>query len=122
MEKKKILIVDDEPQSVEMFKIRLESAGYEVFNASSGEEGIELASKLNPDLILLDIILPDIGGFNICKAIKNNKATKDIKVVLCTNKLDEIYSIDARQSGADELIEKMIDPEIFLETIARFLK
>jgi two-component system alkaline phosphatase synthesis response regulator PhoP len=121
MGKKKILVVDDEPQSVEMLKTRLETGGYEVFSACCGKEALEAVKKNKPDLILLDIILPDINGFQVCKAIKSNKATKDIKVIVCTNKLDEIHAMDARESEADEFIEKMLDSRMLLKLVGSFI-
>ena len=122
MEKKKILVVDDEPQSVEMIKTRLEASGYEVISALCGKEALETIKDNRPDLILLDIVLPDINGFQVCKAIKSNEATKDIKVIVCTNKLDEVYTVDARESGADEFIEKMVDSGILIRLVESFIK
>jgi len=121
MRKKKILIVDDEPESIEMFKTRLELSGYEVISITSGLEALELIQTVKPDLVLLDIILPDANGFDICRAIKSKENTKNIKVIACTNKLDEIDAIDARESYADEFIEKMSDSKILLNTVKRLI-
>lgn len=122
MEKKKILLVDDEPQSVEMLKTRLEASGYEVISVFCGKEALDILKNTRPNLILLDIVLPDINGFEVCKAIKSNEATKDIKVIVCTNKLDEIHAVDARESGADEFIEKMVDSRILIKLVESFIK
>lgn len=121
MEKKKILLVDDEPQSVEMLKTRLEASGYEVISALCGKEALEILQNNKPNLILLDIILPDINGFQVCKIIKSNEATKDIKVIVCTNKLEEVHAVDARDSGADEFIEKMVDSKILIKLVESFI-
>ncbi|MFC1645758.1 two-component system response regulator [Candidatus Omnitrophota bacterium] len=120
--KKKILIVDDEPGCLEMFKARLEASGYEVVCASGGRQGLELAEKDKPDLILLDIFLPDIGGFKVCRDIKSNEATKNIKVVICTNKLSDVDAEQAVKSGADEFIEKMSDSKILLNVVSNLTK
>lgn len=121
MSKKKILIVDDEPQSIEMFKTRLELNGYEVVSTPSGLEALELISTVKPDLVLLDVILSDTNGFDVCKVIKSNEDTKNIKVIVCTNKLDEISAADARGCCADEFIEKMSDAKILLNTVKRLI-
>lgn len=118
---KKILIVDDEPDTLKLLENRFKKEGYDVITASDGMSCIAKAKKEKPDLILLDIVLPDMSGFKTCKAIKSNEATRDIKVVVCTNKLDVIDATEARGSGADEFIEKFSDTTLLLEMVKKFM-
>lgn len=114
---KKVLIIDDELATLKLLRSRLENEGYEVIAACDGKSGISMAKKRKPDLILLDVILPGMNGYEICKVIKSNEDTKTIKVVIFTNKLDAVDGIKAQQSGADEFIAKLSDPTTMLETI-----
>lgn len=83
--KKRVLIVEDEEMLSTMYKVKFENEGFEVFTASDGAAGLELAQKELPDLILLDIIMPKIEGFAVLKKLKENQKTKPIPVVMLTN-------------------------------------
>ena len=99
----------------------LEREGYDVVTATNGKSCIAQAEKEKPDLILLDIVLPDINGLAICKTLKSNEATQAIRVVVCTNKLEAVDAAQARESKADEFIEKLSDSAILLETIRNLI-
>ena len=118
---KKILIVDDELDTLKVLENRFKKEGYDVITAADGMSCITQAKKEKPDLILLDIVLPDISGFEACRVIKSDKATQDIKVIVCTNKLDAIDATEARKSKADEFIEKLSDSALLLETVKKFI-
>jgi len=81
----KILIIDDEESVLEMYKMKLEMEGFEVQTAADGERGIEMAKKEKPKVILLDIIMPKLNGFDVLKILKENKETQNIPVFLLTN-------------------------------------
>ena len=114
---KKILIIDDELSTLKLLKNRLASEGYDIVTARDGKSGIAQAEKEKPDLILLDVVLVGSSGYNICKSIKSNEATKAIKVIIFTNKLEAVDGVEARKSGADEFIAKLADSTLLLETI-----
>ena len=82
---KKILIIEDEEFLVDMYKMKFESEGYEVMVAYNGEDGIKIAQEKKPDLILLDIVMPKMDGFQVLKELKNNNDTKDIVVYILSN-------------------------------------
>lgn len=88
MNKKKILVVDDEPHIVETLKDRLEFAGYTIVTACDGEEGLKKAKEEKPDLILLDILMPKIDGYNFLRILKLDEDIKDIPVIMLTAKAD----------------------------------
>lgn len=98
--KLKVLLVEDDQMIVEMYKLKLETDGYEVFVTDKGSEAIELAGKEKPDIILLDIILPEIDGFSILQEIKSDSATKKIPVMMLTNLSQESDQEKGTQMGA----------------------
>lgn len=110
-----ILIVDDELEIREVVKTKLEASGFETKEASRGAEGIKLAQELKPDIILLDIIMPDMDGVEALFKLKSDQVTKDIKVFIFTGKGDprpEIIEINrkfALESGAVDFIRKEIE-------------
>jgi len=104
--KKKILVVDDEPDFIEFLSIRLKSSGYDVISASDGESGLKKAQKEKPDLIILDILMPKINGFELCKRLKENELTKDMPVIMLTALAQEKDLSKGLEEGADCFITK----------------
>lgn len=110
-----ILIIDDEKDIREIVRTKLESAGFEVADAESGRKGIALAKELKPDVILLDITMPEMDGGDVLYKLKGDEQTKNIKIFLFTGKGDarpEIVELNrkfARESGAVDFIRKEID-------------
>ena len=118
----KILVVDDEHDALKIIRIRLEKNGYTVITASSGEECIEKAAEEKPNVILLDVLLPGKGGFEVCKVLKGNVKTKDIPIIMVTGLLGEPVQRQGKECGADYLISKPFDPEDLLWEIEDVLK
>jgi two-component system, OmpR family, alkaline phosphatase synthesis response regulator PhoP len=102
----KILIVDDELHIVELLKYNLEANGYKVTYALSGKEGLALAIEKKPDLILLDVMLPEMDGFDVCKEVKRNKGIESIPIIMLTSKGEEFDKILGLELGADDYITK----------------
>lgn len=100
---KKILVVDDEHGIVNILKYNLQKEGYEVFCAYDGEEGYESAVKNDPDLILLDVMLPKMDGFEVCKKIR---AIKNVPIIMLTARADEIDKVLGLELGADDYCTK----------------
>jgi len=117
VEKKKILIIDDEQDLVDFVKIRLETNGYQVVSACNGEEGIVTCVRENPDLVLLDILIPKIDGFKVCQALKKDPSTAGIPIIMLTAKdrTEDIKS--AKEVGADGYIIKPFDSATMLLSI-----
>ncbi len=109
--KKRILVVDDEPSILETIKFHLELSDYDVVSASDGMEALKLARSENPDLILLDLMLPRMDGYKVCKMLKMDKRYKTIPVVMLTAKAGSIDEAEGYQSGADAYIKKPFDLE-----------
>ena len=119
---KKILLVDDEPQLVEMVKMRLEANNYEVILASDGEEALEKARGEKPDLIILDIMLPKLDGYKVCRMLKFDDKYSSIPVIMFTARSQESEKSMGKEVGADAYIIKPFEPEMLLGKIKELLK
>jgi len=119
---KKILVIDDEPEMVEMLKMRLEASGYIVISASNGRQGLEIAQKEKPDLILLDIMMPEIDGFGVLSRLKNNAETGLIPVIMLTAKAETSSIIQAQKLFANDYIVKPFEPKQLLDLIKKYIK
>ena len=122
MDKKRILVVDDERELVEMLSLRLEANDYEVFTAYDGQEGLDQARKLKPDLILLDLMLPKLDGYKVCQMLKFDEKYKQIPVILFTARAQEADLKLGEEMGADAYLTKPFEPDILLGKIAELLK
>jgi len=113
---KKILVIDDLPENVFMLQDRLEHEGFEVLTAYDGYTGIDKAKNALPDLILLDIMMPDITGLEVCKILVNEPSTKDIPIILVTAKSGAEDTKEGLEAGAFDYIKK---PFNRIELLAR---
>jgi len=113
---KKILVIDDLPENVFILQDRLEGEGYEVITAYDGNTGIEKTRSLLPDLILLDVMMPDITGFEVCKILVNDEKTKHIPIILVTAKVGAEDIKEGLEAGAFDYVKK---PFSRVELIAR---
>jgi len=105
----KILVVDDEPMNVELFEAQLGAAGYEVLTAYSGEEALKKVEGEKPDLIILDVVMPDLNGFDIIKILRGKAETLFIPVVMVTALSEMKYKIQAIESGVDNFLTKPVN-------------
>lgn len=117
--KKKILIVDDEPDLHAILRLRLELEGFEVFDAYQGEEALRLFQQEQPDGVIVDVIMPGMNGFEVCKQIKaKNPAAK---VIVYTAKIDGVDAGQAKEAGADLFTVKTNNLVLLLASIKRIL-
>lgn len=122
MEKKKILIVDDEPDLVEMMKMRLLANNYDVVCAYDGAAGLDMAKKENPDLIILDLMLPKMDGYKVCGLLKMDIRYKKIPIIMFTARAQESDKKQAEDVGVDAYISKPFELKLVVEKINEFLK
>lgn len=115
---KKILIVDDERDIVETLKFILESEGFNCIVAYDGEDALNLAKTENPDLIVLDVMLPKINGYKVCRLLKFDAKYKHIPILMVTARTQEEDKIIGEETGANEYITKPFD----IETITKLVK
>ncbi len=118
---KVILIVEDNPDSLRLTRRLLQISGYTTIEATDGKQGVELAKTRRPDLILMDIMMPEMDGYTACDAIKTDKATSEIPVVMLTAMGYELNKKLAEKLGADGYITKPINREELLDVINQFL-
>lgn len=121
MEKNKILIVEDEESLLRLESILLISKGYDVIGARNGQEALDAILIQRPDLVLLDIMLPEIDGFEVCSRIKSNPETEGIPVIMVTAKKTADDMARGEAVGADWYITKPFKSAMVIETIQRFL-
>ncbi len=114
--KETILVVEDEKNILELVKYNLEQEGYKVIFAHSGDQGLELAKKQIPDLLILDLMLPEIDGIEICKILKQNSKTASIPIIMLTAKTQEADRVLGLELGADDYVTKPFSPR---ELVAR---
>jgi DNA-binding response OmpR family regulator len=113
---KKVLVIDDLPENVFMLQDRLEHEGYEVITAYDGQTGIEKTRNELPDLILLDVMMPGITGFEVCKILANDIKTKNIPIILVTAKIGAEDTKEGLEAGAFDYIKKPFNK---IELLAR---
>lgn len=121
MSKAKILVVDDSPTELKMMSEPFISEGYQVFTAVDGEEAIEKASSEKPDLMVLDVIMPKLNGFQVCRKIKTSDELKNIKIILLTSKDQESDKFWGKKQGADAYMTKPFSEEELLTTAIELL-
>jgi DNA-binding response OmpR family regulator len=107
---KRVLICDDEPHIVESLSYLVKKEGYEAITAMDGEEGLEKARGTMPHLVLLDIMMPKMSGFEVCKALKMDGETKGIFIIILTARGEEADELRGKEVGADEFITKPFSP------------
>lgn len=114
----KILVVDDSPTERHVLVELLTRKGYQVLTAESGEEGIEKAKSEQPDLVLMDVVMPGLNGYQATRTLIRDDATKHIPVIVCTSKGQETDKIWGLRQGAQDYMVKPINPEELLAKIA----
>jgi DNA-binding response OmpR family regulator len=121
-DKKKILLVEDEKDMAYAVALQLESKGYEVITASDGREGLDKARAKKPDLIILDLMLPKIDGYKVCRMLKFDSKYKDIPIILFTARAQDSDKKTGKEVGADAYITKPFEPSVLLDKIRELLK
>jgi len=122
MKPKKILIVDDEVDLVKTIRFSMEAEGYKVLVSYSGEDALNQARKEVPDLILLDIMLPKLDGYRVCRLLKFDEQYKNIPILMLTAKTQEKDKSLGKETGADEYITKPFDMEELMKKVKTYLK
>ena len=118
---KVILIVEDDPKSLKLTRDILQASGYTTIEATDGKQGVESAKAKKPDLILMDIMMPVMDGYNACHAIKTDEATRKIPVVMLTAMGYELNKELAKRLNADGYITKPFTPQELLDVVNQFL-
>lgn len=119
--KKKILIVDDEPHIINLIKLSIKPNKYTILEASNGKDAIKISELEKPDVILLDLMMPEIDGFEVCKKVKSNIYTKNIPIIIISAKSDRDNKFKGIDLGADDYLTKPFDPTELEEKVEMVL-
>ncbi|HEX7469378.1 MAG TPA: response regulator transcription factor [Verrucomicrobiae bacterium] len=122
MVKLRILVVDDEPEAVELVEFNLKQAGYAVSTAADGAEALKKARAQTPDLIVLDVMLPEMDGFEICKTLRLDAATAKVPIIMLTAKAAEIDRVLGLELGADDYLTKPFSPRELVLRVKKVLQ
>ncbi len=118
----KILLVDDEPDILEFLKYNIEREGFTAYTASNGKEGVEMALKHLPNLILLDVMMPGMDGIETCHALRQSDKLKDTVIAFLTARSEDYSQIAGFDAGADDYISKPIKPKVLVSRIKALLR
>ena len=117
-----ILLVDDEPDILEFLSYNLKKEGYRVFSVSNGKEAISVAKKENPNLIILDVMMPEMDGIETCREIKEIEQLKNVMIAFLTARNEDYSQIAGFEVGADDYINKPIRPRVLISRIKALLR
>jgi len=118
----KILLVDDEPDILEIVGYNLKNEGYQIFTAKNGVEAVEIAKKVTPHLIILDIMMPEMDGIEACEKIRNTKGLENILITFFTARGEDYSQVAGFNVGADDYITKPIKPKLLVSKINALLR
>jgi two-component system, OmpR family, alkaline phosphatase synthesis response regulator PhoP len=122
MSKQKILLVDDESDILEMIGYNLEKEGYEVQTAVNGRKAIEIAKNFNPDLVLLDVMMPEMDGMETCRELRENPQFNNLIIAFLTARNEDYSQIAGFDAGADDYIAKPIKPRVLVSRVKALLR
>ena len=114
----RVLVIDDEPDVLLLCRVNLEHAGHEVLQALSGELGLALARAEHPDVVVLDLMMPMMDGYEVLAALQEDERTRDVPVVVLTAKVRLEDRIRSWKDGASEFVTKPFQPELLLNTLS----
>lgn len=118
----RVLVVDDEPSIVDAVATSLRYEGFEVESVTSGRPALAAAQENAPDLIILDVMLPDINGQAVCELIKQDQTMKDIRIICISGMVEEDKIDELRASGADDFLHKPVDIDELIRRVCRLLE
>jgi two-component system alkaline phosphatase synthesis response regulator PhoP len=122
MDGKKILVVDDEPDILEILSYNLRKEGFTVQTANNGEEGLKAAQQMSPDLIILDIMMPQMDGIELCRQLRSTPSFDDTLIAFLTAKEEDYSQIAALDFGGDDYITKPIKPKVLMSRVKALLR
>ncbi len=118
---RRVLIVDDSPTDIHVFSTALTDAGYEVVTAADGEEGVQLAKDIEPDLILMDLVMPRLNGFQATRKIHRNSTTSHIPILIVSTKSQDTDREWGMRQGAKDYMTKPVDMGKLVQKVARLM-
>ena len=117
-----ILVIDDEPDLLELVRVNLEQAGYRTQTAESGRAALDSLRRSRPDLVVLDLMLPDVSGTDLCRQLRGDPAFRDLPIIMLTAKADEVDRVVGFELGADDYVTKPFSPRELTLRVAAVLR
>jgi twitching motility two-component system response regulator PilH len=112
-----ILVVEDTPSEMELMTLYLRESGYKVLTATNGKEALEKVSQEKPDVVITDVVMPDMNGFELCRSLKKNPDTKNVPVIACTSKNQELDRLWGMKQGVDIYLTKPYTKEEIIRAV-----
>jgi twitching motility two-component system response regulator PilH len=112
-----ILVVDDTPSTRELICDYLRKGGYQVIEAHNGKEALEKATDSKPDIVVTDVVMPEMNGFELCRSLKKNPDTQNLRIVVCTSKNQDIDRLWGMKQGADVYLTKPFTEQEIMEAV-----
>jgi twitching motility two-component system response regulator PilH len=112
-----VLVVEDTPSEMELMTLYLRESGYKVITATNGKEALEKISQQKPDVVITDVVMPDMNGFEMCRSLKKNPDTKDLPVIACTSKNQELDRLWGMKQGVDIYLTKPYTKEEIIRAV-----
>jgi len=122
LKRRKILVVEDEPDFLELLRIHFKDEGFAIATAKNGVDAVRKARSLQPDLILLDVMLPELDGFAVCEILRNDAATASIPVIMVSGLCGQLTRCAGIESGATEFVTKPTSPEFIVSKVKETLQ
>jgi len=122
LRRRKILVVEDEPDFLELMRVHFKDEGFAIATARNGVDAVRKARSLQPDLILLDVMLPELDGFAVCEILRNDAATASIPVIMVTGLCGQMTRCAGIESGATEFVTKPTSPEFIVSKVKETLQ
>ena len=122
LRRRKILVVEDEPDFLELMRVHFKDEGFAIATARNGVDAVRKARSLQPDLILLDVMLPELDGFAVCEILRNDAATASIPVIMVTGLCGQLTRCAGIESGATEFVTKPTSPEFIVSKVKETLQ
>jgi len=117
----RVLVVEDDPDLVELLRFNLGSAGFSISTASNGAEALKMARSNSPDLILLDLMLPELDGFAVCEILRRDPATAEVPIIMLTALSSELARFTGLECGANDYITKPFSPKKLVSRVSEML-
>jgi twitching motility two-component system response regulator PilH len=112
-----VLVVEDTPSEMELMTLYLRESGYKVITATNGKEALEKVSQEKPDVVITDVVMPDMNGFELCRSLKKNPDTKNVPVIACTSKNQELDRLWGMKQGVDIYLTKPYTKEEIIRAV-----
>jgi len=119
--RRKILIVEDDPEQLEVIRLNLQDAGFAVGTAANGTEALIKTRSISPDLIILDLMLPGLNGFDVCESLRRDPTTASVPIIMLTGMRSQFGRFAGLESGADDFLLKPFDSDLLVSKVEKLL-